>query len=112
MNKVTGKLIDEDGSEYTASKENFDHKNKFLRLYMTLIVILTTYSGNKTNYQIRQLKKLKGEMYYSELLHALQNIKNDKIPGCICVTVYLCLLPRCSCASHLKPIFQQYLHLF
>ena len=82
-----GKLIDENGTEYTTTTEILNHQKEF---YENLYDDIYNIDGrsiddilgeNKNKLSNQTAEKLEGEISYSELLRALKNMKNDKSPG-------------------------------
>ena len=82
-----GKLIDENGTEYTTTTEILNHQKEFYEnLYDDKYDIdgrsIDDILGENINKLSNQAaEKLEGEISYSELLRALKNMKNDKSPG-------------------------------
>ena len=82
-----GKLIDENGTEYTTTTEILNHQKEFYEnLYDDKYNIdgrsIDDILGENINKLSNQAaEKLEGEISYSELLRALKNMKNDKSPG-------------------------------
>lgn len=86
-NKTISKLIDEDGKEYTETKDILNlQKDFYKKLYsknedLNEENIEMLIGENSEKLSDLDSEKLEGEIKYSELLQALKNMKNDKSPG-------------------------------
>ena len=86
-NKVITKLIDENGSEFTKTKDVLNCQKRFYEnLYSDNIPVdeisIETVLGDNPNKLNRdEAEKLEGEISYFELAKALKRMKNNKTPG-------------------------------
>ena len=87
VNKVMTKLIDEDGTEYTETKDVLNCQQRF---YKTLYdennnidarPIEITIGENSRKLSDLEAEKIEGEILLTELSEALKNMKNEKSPG-------------------------------
>ena len=86
-NKVMNKIIDENGDEYTKTKDVLNCQKRFYEnLYNDINIIDDTHISdilgeNETKLSEQEAKNLEGEITLTELAQALKNMKNDKSPG-------------------------------
>ena len=86
-NKVMNKIIEENGDEYTNTKDVLNCQKRFYQnLYDELNVIddvsiSDTLGENETKLSDQEAENLEGEIALAELTKALKNMKNDKSPG-------------------------------
>lgn len=86
-NKVITKLIDENGSEFTKTKDVLNCQKRFYEnLYSDNIPVdeisIETVLGDNPNKLNRdEAEKLEGEISYFELAKALKSMKNNNTPG-------------------------------
>ena len=86
-NKVMNKIIDENGDEYTKTKDVLNCQKRFYEnLYNDINIIDETHISdilgeNETKLSEQEAENLEGEITLTELAQALKNMKNDKSPG-------------------------------
>ena len=86
-NKVMNKIIDENGDEYTKTKDVLNCQKRFYEnLYNDINIIVDTHISNvlgenETKLSDQEAENLEGEITLTELAQALKNMKNDKSPG-------------------------------
>ena len=86
-NKVMNKIIDENGDEYTKTKDVLNCQKRFYEnLYNDINIIDDTHISdilgeNETKLSDQEAENLEGEITLTELAQALKNMKNDKSPG-------------------------------
>ena len=86
-NKVMNKIIDENGDEYTKTKDVLNCQKRFYEnLYNDINKIDDTHISNvlgenETKLSDQEAENLEGEITLTELAQALKNMKNDKSPG-------------------------------
>ena len=85
--KVIHKLIDEDGNEFTETPDILKCQTNFYKdLYNQVnsednISIYSELGENDSKLSDQEVQGLEGEISYSELGFALENMKNNKSPG-------------------------------
>ena len=85
-NKVMNKIIDENGDEYTKTKDVLNCQKRFYEnLYNDINIIDDTHISdilgeNETKLSEQEAENLEGEITLTELAQALKNMKNDKSP--------------------------------
>lgn len=86
-NKVMTKLIDDDGTEYTETKDVLNYQSRFYeKLYENVNIkedgsIESLIGENSTKLSNLEADSLEGEISLDELSQALKNMKNEKSPG-------------------------------
>ena len=86
-NKVMNKIIDSNGVEHTDTQDILNYQKQFYENLYDEIPVLENDSlndilgDNEDKLLDEEAQNLEGKITYTELLHALKQMKNEKSPG-------------------------------